>query len=379
MRTIYRVNDNDFDLTQFGLFLTGDTLFLTFHLNDMVATIGRKIMAGDVFELPHLKDYYPLDDDLPAALKRYYVVQDASRASEGFAPTWWPHLWRVKVTPLVDSQEYKDILNKIPAGDTNKDGKVNKNGQKLGELLSTYNSTIAVNDAIVARAEQDVQASGYDTSFIYHESVTDTGYPGNDSITSADKVKGYLTEDGRAPNVNQVVAGITFPSSPNNGDYYLRLDYVPNRLFRYNGNKWVKIEDSVRTNLNPGVNNKTQLSTFINNEEIYFDGNAIATDVIRVANPYIPPINSQTLSFDFGTKQIITNTVFNIDYKVKLLINGVRVNPTVSSVTVATVNRLAITISDPIQINDQVEYTIYDSAIPQKQALSNILRPSADN
>ena len=52
MRTIYRMNDNDFDLTQFGLFLTGDTIFMVFHLNDMVENLGRKIMIGDVLELP---------------------------------------------------------------------------------------------------------------------------------------------------------------------------------------------------------------------------------------------------------------------------------------------------------------------------------------
>jgi hypothetical protein len=76
MRTIYRLNDNDFDLTQFGLFLTGDTMFAVFHLNDMVDMIGRKLMVGDVMELPNLKDYYPLDDTVPSALKRYYVVND---------------------------------------------------------------------------------------------------------------------------------------------------------------------------------------------------------------------------------------------------------------------------------------------------------------
>jgi hypothetical protein len=58
LRSLYRLNDNDFDLSQFGLFLTGDTMFMLFHLNDMVETIGRKIMVGDVMELPHLKDFY---------------------------------------------------------------------------------------------------------------------------------------------------------------------------------------------------------------------------------------------------------------------------------------------------------------------------------
>jgi hypothetical protein len=70
-------------------------------------------MPGDVIELMHLKDYYPLDDSLPVALKRFYVISDCNNAAEGYSATWWPHLWRVKINPLTDSQEYKDILNQI--------------------------------------------------------------------------------------------------------------------------------------------------------------------------------------------------------------------------------------------------------------------------
>jgi len=43
LRGVYNVGDNDFDLTQFGLFLTNDTLFITFHTNDMVEKLGRRL------------------------------------------------------------------------------------------------------------------------------------------------------------------------------------------------------------------------------------------------------------------------------------------------------------------------------------------------
>ena len=113
LRGIYNVADTDFDLSQFGLFLQNDTLFVTFHMSDMDRILGRRLMSGDVLEMPHLKDYNSLDTSLEVALKRYYVVQEGSRPAEGYSPTWWPHLWRVKCTPLVDSQEYNDILNII--------------------------------------------------------------------------------------------------------------------------------------------------------------------------------------------------------------------------------------------------------------------------
>jgi hypothetical protein len=286
MRSIFRINDNDFDLTQFGLFLTGDTMFAVFHLNDMVETIGRKLMVGDVMELPVLKDYWPLDDTISVALKRYYVVQDAARAAEGFAPTWYPHLWRVKLQPLVDSQEYKDILNNIIVGDTNRDGIINGSDNTLGNVLSTWNKFININDAIVSRAEEDVPLSGYDTSSIYTVATDANGNPVDPSgidasdltpdassniadastqtLTNTVKVQGYLTGDAMPPNGASVAAGISFPGSPNVGNYYLRLDYVPNRLFRYDGRRWVKVEDAVRTNLTPGADNKTQRSSFVN-------------------------------------------------------------------------------------------------------------------
>jgi hypothetical protein len=81
MRGVYRTQDVDFDLTQFGLFLNGDTLFITFHYNDMIDTFGRKLMVGDVIELPNLRDYHPLDTTLVKSLARYYVIQDANFAS----------------------------------------------------------------------------------------------------------------------------------------------------------------------------------------------------------------------------------------------------------------------------------------------------------
>ena len=82
LRGVYNAADIDFDLTQFGLFMNGDTLFVTFHYNDMVDALGRKLMAGDVVEFPNLKDYHPLDTSGPKALPRYYVIQDAAFASE---------------------------------------------------------------------------------------------------------------------------------------------------------------------------------------------------------------------------------------------------------------------------------------------------------
>jgi hypothetical protein len=44
LRGVYNVQDIDFNLSQFGLFLQNDTVFITFHINDTVEIIGRKLI-----------------------------------------------------------------------------------------------------------------------------------------------------------------------------------------------------------------------------------------------------------------------------------------------------------------------------------------------
>jgi hypothetical protein len=280
LRGVYNIQDTDFNLSQFGLFLQNDTVFISFHINDTVEKIGRKLMAGDVIELPHLKDEFALND-LQFALKRFYVIEEISRASEGFSVTWYPHLYRAKCKPLVDSQEYKDILDGV-AGEGS--------DLTLRDVMSTYEKEMQITQAVLDQAETDAPKSGYDTSRYYHlqkdtegnaELVTvdsdlvaqysaDRGEPaldengnpvldenGNPIYAGANAstlnqtmdgkyYDGYITEDGIPANGAPFSAGIAFPINPTLGQYCLRKDYLPNRLFRFNGTRWTKIEDVAR-------------------------------------------------------------------------------------------------------------------------------------
>ena len=290
LRGIYQRSDNDFDLTQFGIFLQTGTLMMVFHYNDMIATIGRKIMNGDVLELFHLKDSDV--NDMPAALRRYYVVGDCSWAAEGFSATWYPHLWRCKLTPLVDSQEYKDIINQITTTNNLGPQGTSTATTPLADIMSTYQKYMGINEAIVEQALVEVPKSGYDVSKIYSLGANASGDPTLATLTADDQMDsadssltadsssfspsepqnpaGYLTGDALAPNGLPVSAGITFPSNADIGDYYLRLDYLPNRLFRFSGTRWVKIEDNVRTNLTVGdPANETLRNGFANNTTQY--------------------------------------------------------------------------------------------------------------
>ena len=322
MRGVYRVQDVDFDLTQFGLFLNNDTLFIQFHYNDMIDAFGRKLMVGDVLEFPNLKDYNPLDRTLAKALPRYYVIQDASFAAEGFSVTWLPHLWRVKATPLVNSQEYQQIINQpfmppniwdpgnfYPAGDKVQDGNFFYQANKpvppgtpitdteywtpitpdtVGDKDSTRPKDLEINDAILTQAYAEVPLSGYDTVKFYILPTTlgsqpagyygsgltaDDTYPTVDGTQPGEGITpksdgytlGYLTGDGIAPNGLPVTPGVNFPANPVLGDYALRLDYYPNRLFRYDGRAWIKIEEKVRTDMFLAQGAETQRASFVNN------------------------------------------------------------------------------------------------------------------
>jgi hypothetical protein len=173
---------------------------------------------------------------------------------------------------LVDSQEFKDII-----GDATTEGSV-------ASYMSTYNREKTINDQILAQAEQDAPKSGFNYKQYYVAPIDERGNIRTENVNDTDRVSTdktvnavidtpasshygfYLDGDGVAPNGNPAGFGISFPTSNiDKGDYFLRTDYLPNRLFRFDGTRWVKIEDSVRittTNNDSRANYKT---SFVNN------------------------------------------------------------------------------------------------------------------
>lgn len=345
LRGVYNVQDIDFNLSQFGLFLQNDTIFISFHINDTVEKLGRKIMSGDVIELPHLKDEYALND-LTFALKRFYVVQEVNRASEGFSVTWYPHLYRAKCTPMVDSQEFKQILDSA-ADYANARGTWAENtiyypgdvvkgadglyynviaevtniappnaayytlANSLRDIISTYKTEMAITQSVLNQAEADAPKSGFDITRFFTLAVNEAGLP---ALVTADAetidastftISGedgtattvdastllqtptqegydttYLIGDGIAPNGAPFTSGTVFPlGNPIEGQFCLRTDFFPNRLFRYTGTRWIKYEDNVRMTMsNVGADDtdivsaggirQTQKGTFVNNTTV---------------------------------------------------------------------------------------------------------------
>ena len=377
MRSIYNLSDSDFSLSQFGMFLDNDTLNMTIPINSSVKTLGRKMMSGDVIELPHMKDEYAAND-YAVALKRFYVVEDVTRASEGFSPTWYPHLYRLKLKQIVDSQEFKEILD-LPADADNDDGTTLRN------MLSTYEKEMQINDAVIDQAEADAPKSGYDTSHYYSLEVDSTSAGSNVKIEKVNNesvtvppskigYNGYLLGDELAPNGETFGHGIQFPIGADEGDYFLRTDFMPKRLFRYNGANWIKMNDVERMTMSNTGSRQTQKTSFINNDNFVYNEKVatasviLSKDDIVITTSIAYPVTSLYLQLKFATH--LKNYV---------------IADTEGLITSNSDNTVLITLPEIASVQDKIEYdgqwtvNFYNNRKAEKQGLSKALRPRADN
>lgn len=256
LRGAHTLQDNDFSLEMIGLTLSGDTIYMYFHYNDMIKGIGRKLMSGDVLELPYLREYDRLNQEKDA-INRFYVIQEGIRTAEGFGPHWRWHLWRVKCNPLTDSPEYQDIIG---GGEDDLDpGSVGPgiDGDGDGDL-STGEDEKNIMDLIQEQGDKEVPKTGFDNYhlFVDIEGKLNLKWHGN-----------YPTQfdgDGEPPNgIELSGTGSTFPISPNTGDFFLRTDYDPPALFYREEGHWKLWETQFRRDWTGA--HKT-LETFLNNK-----------------------------------------------------------------------------------------------------------------
>jgi hypothetical protein len=392
IRGLYNVQNIDFNLSQFGLFIDNDTLFMTVHINDFIKYIGRKPIGGDVLELPHLRDDFALND-FDISLPRYYVIEDVGRASEGFSVTWFPHLYRLKLKKITDSQQFADILNK-PA--INADGM--PSDMTLKDLLSTYNKEIAINNQVIAQAEADAPKSGFETRQFYTLAADETGKPvlnsadettllaSNDSnvtsstVTSVPKrsgYTGYLLGDGFPVNGYDFGFGVQFPSEPLADDFFLRTDFFPNRLFRFDGKQsaWIAVEDAVRMNMTNNDTRQTLKTGFINNND-YVYNDALVSSFKTYSQ----------VEIDVGVSVINTN----MEYADNNLAKYVVFKQSTTQLSYVTADNVGIITnnSGKIRINlptpDKLPYAgqwnilLCNNRESAKQSLSKVLKPRAD-
>jgi hypothetical protein len=395
IRGIYNVQNVDFNLSQFGLFIDNDTLYMTVHINDIINTLGRKPLSGDVMELPHLRDDFALND-FDFSMPRYYVIEDVGRASEGFSATWYPHLYRLKIKKITDAQQFADILNQ-PAIDANGDPVPDTT---LRDLLSTRNKEYAINDAVVAQAELDAPKSGYETRQFYTLNVEPDGTPvletADETTLDASLISyqaddsegkplrsgysGYLLGDGFPDNGHDFGHGIQFPANPGPSDFFLRTDFLPNRLFRFDGTRWIKYEDAVRMNMTNNDTRKTQKTGFINNTNWTYN-DAVNSDVVRAAKnatilntkidyvtaPYVVvKLDTLQFAYDLATYPSLITSYSYVD-PAGMVSNKVRINLPVIA-----------TVPQTLPLAGAWTVTLYNTREEERQSLSTALRPKAD-
>lgn len=293
--------DVTFDLSQFGVFLSSDVIRVTFHNNDMLDSLGRKLIAGDVLEFPSYKDV-PIFDNA-VGINRYYVVQSAMYAAAGYGQKWFPHIWLITAKLMTASTEFSEIIDQAATGQTaggvgqgigimppgftdtaDADGNPGTGANpNITASLDLFCQIIGLTDQVVAEAECN---AFFDPKFFESANLyiylDEKGYP----IIGSN----YFSGDGAPPNLSTdnsqnlvpagplVGAGISFPPGMTDGQYYLRIDYYPERLFQKQGNCFKLIEENV---LKIWTAYNRVLDTFIdnNNDTTFSDGTVIPEKV----------------------------------------------------------------------------------------------------
>ena len=273
----YTISDLDFNLSQFGLMVNSNILYINFHINKMIESIGRKLMPGDVLEIEHRKEDVVLDPGVPV-INAFYVIKDASRAAEGYSPTWQAHIWRCRAEPLTDSQEFKEILNQVTG-----------NGQSLADIISNASKTLALSNAIQAEGNNEVPTRNFNSDNLYVD-------PNGNPIPGNNLIPWLFNGDGTPPNQNMVApSGTRWPESPMVGDYFLRTDYHPARLFQRHTTAWCAVSENWRDRAwtpahrkledqleNQAITTMPDGDSFTSNQPIY--------DVIKPRQP-LPVVN----------------------------------------------------------------------------------------
>jgi hypothetical protein len=377
IRGVYNVQDIDFNLSQFGLFIDNDTVYMTVHINDYIRLVGRKPLSGDVIEVPNLRDEFALNA-FDVSLPKYFAISDVGRAAEGFSASWYPHLYRLKLTKISDSQQYKDIFDQKVVDPVTGE----ETDRTLSDILSSSQKALAINDSLIAQAEADAPKSGYETQQFYTLAVDDQGNAalqtvdqttvdssyGLDTITAASQdgipkrsgYVGYLLGDGVPENGAAFGHGITFPNGAVNGDYFLRTDFLPNRLFRFDGSRWIKREDNVRMTMTPTQSRMTQKGTFVNNS------NSVGVDLL------LSDISTST------SDEITTSVNYTAGmYAEVALADSPYIKATVSA---NGGGKAVIDLTADYVVGSKVEWRLYRAAIDEKVSLSKALRkkPGAD-
>ncbi|MED6699537.1 hypothetical protein VWH97_07355 [Escherichia coli O157] len=257
---VYQVQEATPDLKIPGLFFNFNTMDITVHYNTMMQRLGRKIMPGDVIELPNLRDFDVVGKD--SGLNRFYVVQDGFRTSEGYSATWQHHIYKIRVKPITDSPEYADLLtnNDYPDNPDDPNNGNGNSGSNGSSPNSSYDNEMDIMNRIIMQADDEVPYIHFTNEHIYDDRPDTTdlskfvlnGYdfpeePAN-KMYFLKKTLPVLKEkvNNSWENVS-VPYGTTFPRKPSDGDFFYKendSDVTGYSLYQYDKSlkKWLNCD-----------------------------------------------------------------------------------------------------------------------------------------
>lgn len=215
--------------------LDGDQKEISFHYNSMVAQLGRKILVGDVIEWSWLRDLDILGYD--EAANKFYQVTSSERDEKGWAANYKYHLWKVKCKPITNSPEFEDLFNHDKENDFYEDVNSPNGGGGLDPNNTAEENELNINDQVLEEAELN------GPSFRLH----DEHHIYLDENNCLYDTHGRFIPQGidGIPNIDNCVDipfGKFFPDSSTvkDGDYFLRVDINPPRLFKRFTNETTK-------------------------------------------------------------------------------------------------------------------------------------------
>jgi hypothetical protein len=242
LKGTYAVSENELDYARFGMALLGDIIQIEFHKEDMVEKVGRRLKPGDVIEMVHLRE---IGEDGTIA-NRYYEVDNIARSPSGYDHTYQYHILAATLKPIRDSQEFIDLMERE-----------DEYGRTLQDQISNRKYLEGLTAKNQDAANEQAYTTNYDTTPLY---ITDEGQI----------VPHIWTDDGEPPNGRPVTQVTSFPSTPTEGDYVVRIDFFPNKLYRYQSGKWLLKEKDTKREWQP-YNWTRKLREFSSDRTIHDD------------------------------------------------------------------------------------------------------------
>ena len=221
--------------------------------------------------------------------------------------------------------------------------------------------------------ELDASNSSYNASTTANRPVR-TGYTG------------YLVGDGFPSNGYDFGHGIQFPENPGTDDFFLRTDFLPNRLFRFDGTRWIKVEDAVRMNMTNNDTRQTLKTSFINNTNYIYNDIVEYTAVDDSSKSAVDHKQLTSTDYEF-VSDIEFNTLTSTAKYVVFKLNTLELSFSTTDFS-GLVSGSAGKIKITLPVVDSTQQVLPESGMWKitlcnhreeiRQSLSKALRPKAD-